>query len=180
MRNVTKRIDISSPITQDELKSALLRVAEQDVGGLLQARLSYGDSCLKRGGVGFMCNIFRKTDRLEVLAEKPARGERYDLFDIILSDNLADVDGILDTVRDLRRYLMLAEAHLIARGAELPKSRDNRLAEGGENDVCLTEAVKRQTVGIFRSDPTGQERPFGFDPEVDELPSLRTAVVNRD
>lgn len=74
-----------------------------DVDGLLKARGKYGDSCLKRGGVGLFMNLARKWDRLELAAS----GNSWDLLKAWEREPLET--GVIDDVRDLRRYLLLVE-----------------------------------------------------------------------
>lgn len=134
------KVDMTTTITESKLKAALIKVVSDDVEGLLEARRAYGDSWMKRGGAGAAMNLFRKTDRMEQLLAKPPQGvDRYDLFAIILGTLGEGEDKLLDTVRDLRRYLALTEAHMIARGAELGISRDNRLAAMNNNEVKLVD-----------------------------------------
>jgi hypothetical protein len=81
---------------------------------LLEKEKTYKGSWKKRGGVGAFMMLARKWDRLENMLEgsKPA----YDLFAEIEA-NPSGCDGtILAEVRDLRRYLLLVEAEMTARG----------------------------------------------------------------
>jgi hypothetical protein len=109
-------------------------VASLDVQALKRAEVSYGDSWKKRGGVGAFMMLARKWDRIEQKVSKrigtcddpgiPANP--YDIFEHIASDQRAE--GIIDDIRDLRRYLLLVEAEMVARGAESAStvSRDNQ------------------------------------------------------
>ena len=83
-------------------------VAQSDVDGLRKAQESYGDSWLKRGGVGAFMMLARKWDRIEIQANKYG----YD----ILAAHFADArpEGIIDDIRDLRRYLILVEAEILS------------------------------------------------------------------
>jgi len=88
-------------------------VAAEDVRGLRQAQLSYGDSWKKRGGVGAFMMLARKWDRIEkALTEND---KAWDIFAAAIYDDRSE--GIIDDIRDLRRYLMLVEAELRALGA---------------------------------------------------------------
>lgn len=105
-------------------------LAMDDLAGLRKAEESYGDSWKRRGGVGAFMMLARKWDRLEKAMSKQdedgsdcvARQDRYDIFDRTLVDNRSE--GIIDDIRDLRRYLMLVEAELRVRGLDLTH-RDN-------------------------------------------------------
>lgn len=104
-------------------------VGKADADSLRRAEKSYGDSWKRRGGVGAFMMLARKWDRLEnamtsqasrfigadgrPMPEAPQL-DRYDIFNRAKADKRAE--GIIDDIRDLRRYLMLVEAHLIAEG----------------------------------------------------------------
>jgi len=96
-------------------------IAQEDAAGLKEAYKSYGDSWKKRGGVSAFMMLARKWDRLEPQCEKNG----YNVFDAVANDPRAE--GVIDDIRDLRRYLMLVEAELRAQGVEAASSkhRDN-------------------------------------------------------
>jgi hypothetical protein len=110
-------------------------IAAEDVAGLKKAQQSYGDSWKKRGGVGAFMMLARKWDRIELQVAKGlapiTTGDwqdpvaKYDVFGHIVRDTRAE--GLIDDIRDLRRYLMLVEAEMRARGAASASSthRDN-------------------------------------------------------
>lgn len=108
------------------------KIAEEDVKGLQKAQLSYGDSWKKRGGVGAFMMLARKWDRLELQVGQRAMGSEgrevqpYDIFGHIAADQRAE--GVIDDIRDLRRYLLLVEAEMRSRGAKSAESthRDNQ------------------------------------------------------
>lgn len=110
----------------------LAEVAERDVAALKRAQESYGDSWKKRGGVGAFMMLARKIDRLEKQVSQTRANKdaviapAYDIFQHAIADPRAE--GVIDDIRDLRRYLMLVEAELIAMGAECAqtKSRDEQ------------------------------------------------------
>lgn len=127
----------------------LQAVADADVAGLKKAQKSYGDSWKKRGGVGAFMMLARKWDRLEE-ALRPGEGASqgsarvvrnttdacaaYDIFRAAELDKRPE--GIIDDIRDLRRYLLLVESELIARGTVHGTHRDNQ-----------PEPERRSTVG---------------------------------
>jgi|TARA_R110001599_G_scaffold25050_6_gene90044 hypothetical protein len=80
-------------------------LADGDVTKLREAEKSYGDSWRMRGGVGAMMMLARKWDRIE----KQVRDTGYDIFQAIDIDQ--SDSGILDDIRDLRRYLLLVESY---------------------------------------------------------------------
>jgi hypothetical protein len=96
-------------------RTQLEGIASHDVEGLMEAQQHYGDSWMKRGGVGAFMMLARKWDRLEQAVM--ARG--YDVFDTIRKDLRAE--GVVDDIRDLRRYLMLVEAKMIQEGLVVPE-----------------------------------------------------------
>ena len=82
------------------------QLVEEDVQKLRQAEESYGDSWRGRGGVGAFMMLARKWDRIENQVTK----DGYDIFTTIKND--PSDSGILDDIKDLRRYLLLVESHI--------------------------------------------------------------------
>ena len=132
---MTPKITQTSPMADsgDEFLRLLDVVAKADVAGLKKAQQSYGNSWKSRGGVGAFMMLARKWDRLENRLKKTNIGgkgehfmeplQQYDIFAHVVADTRAE--GVIDDIRDLRRYLMLVEAELLARGHELGIARDN-------------------------------------------------------
>lgn len=88
---------------------ALRNIAVTDVKILEQKGKTYGSSWRKRGGVGAFMMLARKWDRIENQME--AAG--YDIFEPLQKEmSAATTDGLLDDIRDLRRYLLLVEGHI--------------------------------------------------------------------
>lgn len=123
----------------DEYLKQLDLIAQEDAAGLKKAQQSYGNSWKSRGGVGAFLMLARKWDRLEnILKRTPGirllvggtqhsgprevDGDRYDIFHHIIADQRSE--GVIDDIRDLRRYLMLVEAEMRARGF-VATHRDN-------------------------------------------------------
>ena len=84
------------------------KLANLDVSKLEQAERSYGDSWRKRGGIGAFMMLARKWDRIENQVTK----DGYDIFESIYND--PSDTGILDDIRDLRRYLLLVEGFMVS------------------------------------------------------------------
>lgn len=85
-------------------------VAANDVTEVLPRDEKYQGSWQKRGGSGVFANLARKWDRIEA-----ACGQcHYDLMIAFLADD--GPAGLIDDIRDLRRYLLLTEAWLIQHG----------------------------------------------------------------
>ena len=82
----------------------LQAIADEDVRILNIKDREYGGSWLRRGGSGAYHAGIRKADRLDTSVERYG----YDVFKAIAEDNRQE--GILDDIRDLRRYLLLWEA----------------------------------------------------------------------
>lgn len=97
-------------------------IASADSRGVKVASRSYGPSWKQRGGTGAFMMLARKWDRLEPQVKKHG----WDIFKAISKDKRAE--GIIDDLRDLRRYILLVEAEMIARGAKsaLSTHRDNK------------------------------------------------------
>ena len=96
----------------DGFLEQLDRITTEDAAGLKTAAKSYGHSWKKRGGVGAFMMLARKWDRLEERLKKPEIA--WDIFKGIAVDTRNE--GLIDDVRDLRRYLALVEAEMSARG----------------------------------------------------------------
>jgi hypothetical protein len=90
---------------EEEIKE----IANYDLEVLVEKGKGYGDSWKARGGVGAFMMLARKWDRLENIAKQ----NNYDILKAALNDTHA-VDGVMDDIADLRRYLLLVE-HEVAR-----------------------------------------------------------------
>ncbi len=113
-------------------------VAKDDVDALRLAEKSYGNSWKKRGGVGAYMMLARKIDRIEMQAKKSG----YDIFQAVAVDNRPE--GLIDDIRDLRRYLMLVEAELRASGrcpGKLAKDIEEGCASKGGTSRDLTNVM---------------------------------------
>ena len=81
-----------------------------DYTSLCEAEKTYGNSWKKRGGVGAFMMLARKWDRIENLTQK----YDYDIFRTI--EEHPEETGVIDDIRDLRRYLLLVEAEMVQIG----------------------------------------------------------------
>lgn len=96
--------------------SQLELVQKADLANVIDKDASYGASWKQRGGIGAFMMAARKWDRLDNMMM--VRG--YDIFAAIKGDAgvRQGTDGtVLAEVRDLRRYLSLIEAQMVASGA---------------------------------------------------------------
>jgi len=89
-----------------------------DINGLLKAQKSYGDSWKRRGGVGAFMMLARKWDRIS----NQCKANNWDIFKTIEFD--PSNTGILDDIRDLRRYLLLVHGEMAKNGYADPGSID--------------------------------------------------------
>ena len=114
---------------QKTMEECIQQIAEEDVEGLIEAQVEYGDSWKQRGGPGAWFTVVRPLDRLNTMMAKqmPSNGISNDIFQL-MKDSESD-GGVLNAVRDLRRYLMLVEAEVIRQGADLPLQRHNAQAQ---------------------------------------------------
>lgn len=110
-----------NPNQSDHHLKLLPALAEDDVAGLNKAERQYGFSWKRRGGVGAFMMLARKWDRIEQRMTAPTAGpngvgavSNYDIFGHVEVDQRAE--GVIDDIRDLRRYLLLVEAEVTARG----------------------------------------------------------------
>ena len=96
--------EYSPIIKQTEIISA------EDWTSLDRAEEDYGDSWRKRGGIGAFMMLARKWDRIE----KQVFDYTYDIFLALEEDRRPE--GLMDDIKDLRRYLLLVEAHVRTKG----------------------------------------------------------------
>jgi hypothetical protein len=89
------------------MKEKLEYICANDVAVLLEKDREYGGSWKKRGGVGAFMMLARKWDRLEEQVSRVG----YNIFEAAKRDQREE--GILDDLRDLRRYLLLVESELL-------------------------------------------------------------------
>jgi hypothetical protein len=82
-------------------------IAQNDLEALKRAETSYGDSWKRRGGVGAFMMLARKFDRIEHQAAKHG----WDIFKA--GEVYKGEAGLLDDIRDLRRYLILVENDIL-------------------------------------------------------------------
>jgi hypothetical protein len=138
--------------SEEAYLDVLHEIADEDVAGLRKAQESYGNSWKSRGGVGAFMMLARKWDRMVNRIDNATHGcERWDIFAHIAADPRAE--GIIDDVRDLRRYLLLVEAEMRARGIN-PGHRDNK----GEDDGGQTGRLPaRSSAPCIRSHGVGEE-----------------------
>lgn len=135
-------------------------LALQDAAAVHAKEKTYQGSWKRRGGVGAFMMLARKWDRIEtivttrfpvrtILGDELIGGPaKYDIFEHIQHDP-SDA-GLLDDIRDLRRYLLLVEAEMVNQG---------------------TVSRADKTTSSFS---TGVENPRGFDPEDDAAPITQT------
>lgn len=79
----------------------------------------YNGSWKKRGGVGIAMNLFRKIDRIDNSIQPS-----WNIIEHLVMD--MSPDGLIDDVRDLRQYLLMLEALMIANGIFHPHRDDVR------------------------------------------------------
>ena len=121
----------------------LENVTVADVTEIREKDKQYGGSWQKRGGTGAFMMLARKWDRLEEYVENNCN---YDVFKAIETDPRKE--GVLSDIGDLRRYLILVEAYIIAKNHETAQ------------DILGRKDIVGKTI-----DKTGQKNPFGYRPE---------------
>jgi hypothetical protein len=113
----------------DDMKhmNYLRAVANSDIESLQHKEKTYQGSWKKRGGCGAFFMLARKWDRIENILNRAEY--RWDIFAVM--DTESDHEGdegedgtLLAEIRDLRRYLMLVEAEMMARGVVSAKESD--------------------------------------------------------
>lgn len=98
------------PREESENIAVVRNLVCEDADALAKSEKSYGHSWKNRGGVGAFMMLARKWDRIENQSKKL----NYDIFETIIAD--PSPTGIIDDIRDLRRYLLLVESEMITRG----------------------------------------------------------------
>ena len=117
-------------------------VCNKDVLHLQLKESTYKGSWKKRGGVGAFMMLARKWDRIENMAED----NRYDIFTTITMSPNGQDGTLLAEIRDLRRYLILVEAEMMACGAveSNVKEDSNKHAFQAEESLCSAEQMDRR------------------------------------
>ena len=106
-------------------------IALRDVETLIEKGKKYGSSWRKYGGVSAFMNTQRKADRFEEICKQ----YNYDVFRA-LEGEMGKGETLLDTISDLRAYLLLVEAHYRSTATEqespansITVGRDGRLKD---------------------------------------------------
>lgn len=123
--------------TNTRYRDHLDAVADEDVVQVVLKDREYGASWKRRGGVGAFMMLARKWDRLDAALnpdrtqgdprEAPLSGvvsapiPAWDIFTAAVADTRPE--GVIDDIRDLRRYLLLVEAEILDRHAQREKAR---------------------------------------------------------
>lgn len=130
-------------------------IANADVAQLQQKDREYGASWKSRGGVGAFMMLARKWDRLEnmvkatrlyeaqktvITGDEQVQATQYDIFAHAAGSHMerGDAESLLDTIGDLRRYLLLVEAEVIA---ARPGAMNSTLAERLSNSLPQVAAA---------------------------------------
>jgi len=133
----------------------LRAVADSDISGLKTSEKSYGNSWKLRGGVDTFHMLKRKWERIEkrvstdiAVSAASAGASPYDIFEHLKADRGAD--GLIDDIRDLRRYLMLVEAEMAARAKA-------DVADSGRGYLDQFEAIARADIATIED----KEKSYG-------------------
>lgn len=158
----------------------LAAVFAEDERVLRKKDVEYGGSWLKRGGVGAFMMLCRKWDRLETqLSRSDApfcmdggrSPSKYDIFEHVEADPRAE--SVLDDIRDLRRYLGLVEAELVARGVVTLTDLAARSAPKEEPERMVPRFTAASSDAFVNGhlvehiDETGHPDPFGYRMEAE-------------
>ena len=105
------------------------QVAQADLHALQRAEQSYGDSWKRRGGVGAFMMLARKFDRIEHQSEKHG-------WDVLEAGRVFSGEtGLLDDIRDLRRYLLLVEQEILTQDKVVDDEDTDSLDNDTQEDV---------------------------------------------
>lgn len=133
-------------------------VLQRDEEVLKQKEGTYKGSWKKRGGCGAFMMLARKWDRLENIVD--AHEPQYDILKAGEQDMMelgqpfdreAPDGTLLAEIRDLRRYLVLVEAELMARCTEQHKNvylarRDTTEGDGAEHPLQVVPPEKHRII----------------------------------
>ena len=150
-------------------------VARADIAELQRKERTYQGSWKRRGGVGAFMMLARKWDRIECIAEAgspDAARSAYDIFGLI-ELNMSGKDGtLLAEIRDLRRYLLLVEAEMVARSVGVPpvavSQTSHVVTEALAEEVLHPKDVSRHVCGTPKEDSNRHAVPEG-PPERDRF-----------
>jgi len=88
-------------------------VADAGIAVIREKSRTYGASWKARGGRGAWYTLVRPLDRLQLRVERDHGG---DIFAAVEADPSGGDGTCLDAIRDLRNYLTLVEAEMVAQG----------------------------------------------------------------
>jgi len=128
-------------------------IAQEDAAGLIKAHESYGDSWKKRGGIGAYMVMIRKFDRME----NGVRPHGFDIVKAVKADQRPE--GLIDDIRDARRYLLLIESWLRELG--LTKAGDHR--DNQPKDRIHRVGSKCTRMDALLQKTGGHTKPLWFD-----------------
>jgi hypothetical protein len=128
----------------------LNQIVGNDIHELERKEATYQGSWKRRGGVGAFMMVARKIDRLETMCQQ----NQYDIF-LAVGAELSGADGTaLAEIRDLRRYLLLIEAEILARNAmawttiqQTEQNKPGSPEDGGHHEAYNALQEKGQRFG---------------------------------
>ena len=104
-------------------------IAQHDINSLIESEKSYGDSWKRRGGTGAFMMLARKFDRIEHQSEKHG-------WDVLEAGRVFSGEtGLLDDIRDLRRYLLLVEQEILTQDKIVDDEDTDSLDNDTQEDV---------------------------------------------
>lgn len=107
-----------------ELEKQWGEILANDKTGLWKKEGQYKGSWKKRGGTGAFMMLARKWDRIEETVTE----QYHDIFESLEKEfnqnGYWPADGLMDDIRDLRRYLVLVENEMIQRMGNAKQSED--------------------------------------------------------
>lgn len=123
-------------------------VVEEDIRILDEKERTYQGSWKKREGIGAFMMLARKWDRIENMLSSGKL--TYDIFGHISLDTTGNDSTVLAEIRDLRRYLLLVEAEMVARGeVKVPTSEADIYQHYAERHGITQKQAKERILGML-------------------------------
>lgn len=156
-----------------QYREKLGAVMANDYQHVMEKDRNYNGSWKRRGGANAFFMLARKWDRLEAMLGDGGLAGHHDIFRAIAEDRRAE--GLLHDIRDLRTYLALVEAEMVARGVVyLPEYRVT--IENLTEKQAMAHALKAPTAAAPEAGRPMDAPAHDAQPELERPNGLDTSV----